>query len=173
MNKRFLLIYGLIGGLITVVGFFLWPVFAGDQDPFEWPYGQLLGYGFMLVALSTVFFGLRSYREKNGGALSFKEGFVNGMIVVFIASIIYVVGWMVYYPFFMPDFADQFLASQIELLKSQGLSEQEMQQQIDELKAFNENYKKPHVMVGFTFLEIFPVGIIITLVSALILKRKP
>ncbi len=170
--KSTFIIYGSIGGLITIIGFFLWPVIAGSDDPFAMGIGEFVGYTFMLLALSTVFFALRSFRNKNGGILSFKEAFINGMIVVVTASVIYVVGWMVYYPIFMPDFADQYTQSQIVKLESEGLSQAELATQVEELKAFQEMYEQPLVMAGFSFLEIFPVGLIVTLISSLILRRK-
>ena len=171
-DKKVLLIYGLIGGLITVAGFFLWPVLAGEDSPTDMDYGQLIGYGFMLIALSTVFFGLRTFREKNGGTLTFKEGFLNGMIVVVIASVIYVIGWMIYYPNFMPDFVDTYTNSQIELLKQKDYTEEELAQEIDSLKDSMEMYQKPYIMSSVSFMEIFPVGLVMTLAFALILRRK-
>lgn len=171
-DKRYLLVYGLVGGLITLGGFFLW-TFLNDGDLMsDMQMGQIVGYTFMLLALSTVFFGLRSFREKNGGMLTFKEGFLNGMIVVMVASSIYVLGWMVYYPNFMPDFAEEYTQSQITKLESENLSASELETQVEELKAFQEMYEQPLVMAGFTFLEIFPVGLIVTLISSLILRRN-
>lgn len=165
------LLYGIVGGLITVIGFFLWPVLVDPESESGMKYGELIGYAFMLLALSTVFFALRSFRDRNGGLLTFKEGFLNGLIVVVVASVIYVIGWMIYYPIFMPEFADQYTQSQITQLETQGLSDTELQQRVEELKAFQEMYEQPLVMAGFSFLEIFPVGLIVSLISALILRR--
>ncbi|MDW3191789.1 MAG: DUF4199 domain-containing protein [Cytophagales bacterium] len=166
------IIYGAIAGVITILGFILWMAIAGEDQDLNMKYGELIGYTFMLLALSTVFFALRSFRDKNDGVLSFKEGFFNGMIIVLVASIIYVVGWMIYYPNFMPDFVDQYTQGQIAQLEAQGLSEEELKTKVDEMKAFQELYEQPLVMAGFTFMEIFPVGLIVTLISSLILKRK-
>lgn len=170
--KSSFIIYGAIAGFITIFGFILWMQIVGDDQQLNMKYGELIGYTFMLLALSTVFFALRSFREKNDGLLSFKEGFFNGMIIVLVASIIYVAGWMIYYPNFMPDFAEQYTQGQIAQLETQGLSEEELNSKIEEMKAFQELYEQPLVMAGFTFMEIFPVGLLITLISSLILKRK-
>lgn len=94
------------------------------------------------------------------------------MIIVLIASVLYVIGWMIYYPNFIPDFADQYLDFQKQLLQEQGVSGAVYDTRIAELEKFNEMYKKPLIMAGFTFLEIFPVGLVVALISAYILKRK-
>ncbi len=174
-SKKTLLKFGLISGSITVLGFFLWPVLMrlAGREMNDMAAGEFIGYMAMLVALSMVFFGVRAYRQQNGGAISFKSALLNGMIIVLIASFIYVAGWMVYYPNFMPDFADKYLASQIEVVNNSEMTNAAKNARITELRAANENYKKPHIMVGYTFLEIFPVGLVVAIISAVILRRRP
>ncbi len=134
---------------------------------------QWRGYLVMILALSTIFFGVKSYRDKDrNGYISFKDAFVNGLAITFVASVVYVIGWMIFYPNFIPDFADQYAAFEIEQFSELGLSPDEIDTKTKYLLEFNEMYKKPLVMAGFSFLEIFPVGIIIALISAFILKRK-
>ncbi len=173
-SQKILIVYGLIGGGITVLGFFLWPVLMNiiGKETTDMAAGEIIGYIAMLVALSMVFFGLRSFRREKGGRISFKSAFFNGLIIVAIASVIYVLGWMVYYPNFYPEFADQYLQGQIAAVRALDLGEEETARRIAELEAFTEEYKKPHIMAGYTFMEIFPVGLIVALISALILRSK-
>lgn len=176
-TKKTLIIYGLIGGAITVIGFFLWPVldqlFSNNETgTSDYDLGELIGYIAMIIALSTVFFGLRKYRAEQGGQLTFWDGFTNGLITVFIASILYVVGWMIYYPIYAPNFPEEYLESQITQFKSEELSPEELQLKIDDATEFMIMYKKPVVMAGFSFLEIFPIGLVVVLISAIILRRN-
>ena len=135
--------------------------------------GELIGYASMILALSTVFFGVKSYRDKQrNGFISFKDAFLNGLIIVLIASVIYVVGWMIYYPNFMPDFADQFLQHEQAKLMKEGLAQEVVDRKMAEMKNMMAMYDNPVLMAGLTFLEIFPVGVVVALVSAFILKRK-
>ena len=173
-DKKVLLFFGLIGGAITVINFFVFgAMWQADPDNPNWKLGEVIGYATFILALSTVFFGVRAYRDKQrNGFISFKDAFLNGMIIVLIASVIYVVGWMFYYPNFMPDFVDQYRAQQIALVQDSGLPAEETSQKIAEINQQMDTYSHPLVMAGFTFLEIFPVGLIIALITAFILKRK-
>jgi flagellar biosynthesis chaperone FliJ len=71
-----------------------------------------------------------------------------------------------------PDFADRYFNQQAEQLKESGQSEESIQAQLADMEKYKEMYKNPFVQLGFSFLEIFPVGLIITLICALLLKRK-
>ena len=124
-DKKILLRYGLIGGAILVINFFLFSsLWMSDAENTDFQLGELVGYASMILALSTVFFGVKAYRDKQrNGVISFKDAFLNGLIIVVIASVIYVVGWMIYYPNFMPDFADQYLQHEQAKLVKEGLSQ--------------------------------------------------
>lgn len=173
-SKIILIKSGFISGAIFALSWVLYHLlFVTDGKSSDAGLGEALGYLSMLIALSTVYFGVRNYRDQHlGGVISFKDAFLNGMIIVLIASVIYVTNWMIYYPNFMPDFADQYAAGQIESFKEAGLSGDELQVKITEVEEFNEIYKNPFVMAGMTFLEVFPVGLIIAVISAFFLKRK-
>jgi hypothetical protein len=43
----------------------------------------------------------------------------------------------------------------------------------EKMAQFKRLYANPLFNVGITFLEVFPVGLVMTLVSAAILRRKP
>ncbi len=173
-DKKILLKYGLIGGAILVLSWFLFsPLWMSDPENMDFDLGELVGYASMIIALSTVFFGVKAYRDKQrNGFISFKDAFLNGLLIVLIASIIYVVGWMIYYPNFMPDFPSQYMNHEEAKMVAEGLSREVVDQKMEEMKVFMDMYDNPFIMAGMTFLEIFPVGLVIALISALILKRK-
>ncbi|MEQ8906486.1 DUF4199 domain-containing protein [Ekhidna sp.] len=168
MKKKTVVKYGLISGALIVSSWFI-TIGSGDNPDFSGR--EIVGYAIMLAALSAVFMGVKSIRDEKG-SLTFKEGFVNGLGITLVASIIYVVGWMIYFPSFAPDFVDKYQASQIELVEKSDVPTAEKEKQIEDIKDWIETYQQPHVMAAITFTEIFPVGLIVTLISALILKRK-
>ena len=168
MKTKIALKYGLISGGLIVAS---WFITLGMEENPDFGMAEVLGYIIMIAALSAVFLGVKSIRDEKG-SLSFKEAFFNGLGITLVASIIYVVGWMIYMPNFAPDFADKYTASQVELVQQMDISEEEKQAEIDELNEWMETYKQPHVMAAMTFAEIFPVGLLVTLISSFILKRK-
>ncbi|MEQ9422949.1 MAG: DUF4199 domain-containing protein [Cyclobacteriaceae bacterium] len=171
---KILLPFGFYAAPIFIIHWVSFHIFLlPDDGQMDFGSGEWLGYITMLLALSTVYFGVRKYRDHElNGVISFKDAFLNGLIIVLIASAIYVIVWMIYYPLFLPDFANQYMASEVIKLEESGLTGNELQLKIQEMEDFNEMYKQPAVMAGFTFLEIFPIGVIVTIISALILKKS-
>ena len=134
---------------------------------------MLIGYASMLVAFSLVFIGIRNYRDKfNGGVITFGKAFKIGLMIVLIASTIYVAAWMIDFFFFIPDFLEKYSAQALGELKSSGASQVEIDKQAKEMADFGVMYKNPFFNALMTYAEILPVGLVVTLISSLILKRK-
>lgn len=168
MKTKVALKYGLISGGLIVSS---WFITLNFEETSEFGMSEVLGYIIMIAALSAVFLGVKSIRDEKG-SLTFKEAFFNGLGITLVASLIYVVGWMIYVPSFAPDFADKYAATQVEKVEKMDIAETEKQKQIEDINGWIETYKQPHMMAAVTFAEIFPVGLIVTLISSLILKRK-
>jgi NADH:ubiquinone oxidoreductase subunit 6 (subunit J) len=127
----------------------------------------------MLLAFSLIYIGIRNYRDKyNDGVISFGKAFKTGMMMVLIASTIYVVAWLIDYFFFIPDFMEKYAAQTLAELKASGASQAEMDKETKEMADFARMYKNPLFNAMMTYVEILPVGLIVTLISSLILKRK-
>lgn len=172
MNTRISIKYGAISGLAIVSSWFITYFIWGAQDQFSG--GEVFGYGVMLVAFTAVFMGIKNARDNSGeNGFSFKRGFGLGLGIVLVASLIYVIGWMIYMPNFAPDFADKYEFAQIELVKESDADETEKLKKIEEIKESVANYKKPHIMMAMTFMEIFPIGLLVSIVCSLILRKKP
>src|SRR6185503_17700240 len=171
--KKNILIYGLIAGLVVSVLMLFNINYIGHTGTVDYNTSLLLGYASMLIALSLVFVGIRNYRDKyNGGVISFGKAFKIGAMIVLIASTIYVVAWLIDYFFFIPDFMEKFSAQELDKLKSSGASQIEIDKETKEMANFTKMYKNPFFNAMMTYVEILPVGLIVTLISSLILKRK-
>jgi hypothetical protein len=171
--KKNIIIYGLIAGFIVsfLMLFSLNRSNAGGHIDFD--KGLLIGYASMLIAFSLVYVGIRNYRDKyNGGVISFGKAFKMGLMIVLIASTIYVVAWLIDYFFFIPDFMDKYSAHMLEQLKASGASQAVIDKQTEEMASMGRMYKNPFFTALMTYIEILPVGLVVTLISALILKRK-
>jgi hypothetical protein len=169
--KKTVLICGLIAGLIST-SFFIGVLILGKScdDQLD---SALYGYTLMILAFSLIFVGTKITRYKhNGGEISFGKAFRVGLYISLIASTIYVIVWQVEYHFFVPDFAEKYGAHVLAKLKASGASQAEIAKQTAEMAKFSEMYKNPLVNILLTYAEILPVGLIVSLISAWVLKRK-
>jgi hypothetical protein len=170
--KKIVLTFGLIsGGVLAAMGAAMWPLcHSGTIEPGD---SQIVGYASMVLAFLLVFFGIRSYRENvGGGTITFGRAFKVGILITLITCAIYVIAWEVTYYGFMPDFGDKYATYALEKMRADGASDAELLKAQQQMAQFKELYKNPLFNIGMTFLEVFPVGLIVTLVSAAILRRK-
>lgn len=169
--KKIVIVHGLIAGLIVAAMLFITMGIYHRSGNFDG--GMWVGYASMLLAFSLVFVGIKNYRDKyNGGVISFGRAFKIGILITLVASTIYVIAWLIDYYCFMPDFGEKYATYMMEKLKSSGASQMEIANQTKEMASFTEMYKNPVMVVLFTYLEILPVGLLITLIASFILKRK-
>ena len=168
--KKTVLTFGLISGAISAV-FMLITARLADKIGFD--KGAYLGYTLMVLSALMIFFGVRSYRENSaGGRLTFGRGFAVGILITLISSVCYVATWEIVYYKFMPDFSDKYAAHMVERAKASGASPEKMDAMIQQAKQFKQMYDNPINNVALTFAEIFPVGLVITLLSAGILRKN-
>ncbi len=169
--KKTILTFGLISGAITSLMMAITVPFAHRISNNQ---AMVIGYTTMLLSFSLVFFGIRSYRDNFGnGQITFAKAFAVGICISLISCIFYVATWEIIYFNFMPDFMDQYGAHAIEKLRASGASAAAVQAKIVEMDKFKEQYKNPFFNAAVTFVEPFPVGLVVTLISAAILRRRP
>lgn len=164
--KKTVLIFGLISGAIIAL---LMLATLPFMHKIGMERAMVIGYTTMVLAFMMVFFGIRSYRENyGGGTITFGRAFAIGILITLISSAIYVITWEILY-FGVPGFGDEFVAGYTTMVKNSGASPDKIQAQLDQIKYLNN----PLINAALTFTEPFPVGLIISLVSALILRKKP
>lgn len=167
--KRTVLIYGLIGGIIVSAMMFM-TLGSGNHD---WENGEMIGYTTMVIALSTIFFGVKTYRDKHlGGSIKFGKAFLLGLYITLVASTMYVASWMVISAVSEVDFMEQYSEHMEKEMRGSGMPEVEVEAKLQEMREFGELYKNPIVKIGFTYMEILPVGLLISLICAAFLRRK-
>lgn len=164
-------LYGTLAGLI-VIGIMLAVIAAAAGEPEMGDNSLLFGYLTMIVALSMIFFGVKRYRDRDlGGVIKFLPAFLMGLAIAVVAGVIYVLGWEVYMAAtdgsYMKAYMDHYIAGE----KAKGLSGAALDKLVAEMNAMMTAYNTnmPYRM-GITFMEIFPVGVIIALISAALLQ---
>lgn len=169
--KRIVTRYGFIAGLIVTAWMVGSVAMCYSRNNFEG--NMMLGYASMVLAFSFIYVGIKSYRDQDkGGFISFGKAFKVGLIISLIASTMYVVVWLIDYYVFIPDFLEKYTAHVLNQTKAAGASQQEITAKTAEMANFKQMYKNPLMVVLITYAEILPVGLIISLICALLLKRK-
>jgi len=168
--KKIILVYGLLAALIlNVFMFTLTPVWEKSGD---FQKGEYFGYASIILACTMILAGVYKYRQSTGGILTFGKGFVIGLSISVIASLLYVAGWMIYSNYVDAQFVDAYFAYSVDQLKSQGLPKEELEMKLQEMEQFKKIYQQPLIQMGFTFLEVFPIGVLFSLIAGLVFRRK-
>jgi Protein of unknown function (DUF4199) len=169
--KKTILIFGLISGVISSLMMLATVPFLHSVS---FDKGLVVGYTSIVLSFLLVFFGIRSYRDNIGnGQITFTKAFAVGISITLISCLFYVVTWEILYFNFLPGFMDKYNAHIIERLQAAGATPATVQAKVEELKKYKEMYDKPLYNAAMTFIEPFPVGLLITLISGAILRRKP
>ena len=168
--KKTVLTFGLIGGAIMAAMMFATLPF---MDKIGFDKGEIVGYTTMILAFMLVFFGIRSYRENvGGGQITFGRAFAVGILITLVACVCYVAAWEILYFKFMPDFVDKYVGYAVEKVRASGASQQVIDAKLEQMKSFKAMYDNPFINVAITFVEPLPIGLIVTLISAAILRKK-
>ncbi len=170
--KKIVIIYGIIAGTI-VGGLMLGTMPLWKSGALTFDNGHLVGYTTMVIALSMVFVGIKSYRDNyNDGSVTFWNACKVGILITVIASVMYALAWEISYANMGEEFTKKMTDHYFNELKTGGASEQELQKAKEDWASFSEMYKNPVIRFGMTLMEIFPVGLAITLLSAGLLRNK-
>ena len=136
-------------------------------------HSMVLGYTTMVASFLLVYFGIRSYRDNTlAGEISFGRAFACGILIALITTVCYVAMWEILYFNFMPHFMDSYFAAQIHKVQAAGLDPATTAAQVAAIERSQRLYQNPLVNMAYTFMEPLPVGLIMTLISAAVLRRK-
>jgi Na+/H+-dicarboxylate symporter len=164
--KKSTLLFGVIGGVIIGA----WGIIASIYCD-ESLRSMLLGYTAMLIAFSVIFVAIKKERDNNNGVITFGRAFGTALMITFVTSTIYVIIWLIDYYAFMPDFMDKFAAKSIQQAQASHLSPQQLKEKIDGINQMKAMYRSPFWVILFTYAEILPIGLVVSLIASLVLKR--
>ncbi len=168
--KKIVFTFGLISGVMISVlmdGSILISSKTGSG------HSMALGYTMMVASFLLVYFGVRSYRDNIlSGQISFSRALACGLLITAITCVCYVVTWEIVYFTFIPHFMDGYFAAQVHRVQTSGLDPATTAAKIAAIQHSQQLYQNPLVNMAYTLIEPLPVGAVITLISAALLRRK-
>jgi hypothetical protein len=170
--KKIVLTFGLISGAVSAAMILVTLPFIGTIG---FNRAEILGYTTIVLSFLLVYAGIRSYRENiAGGAITFGRAFAVGLLITLISCGCYVAIWEVLYFNYKPmhQFMSDYSTYMVDQAKASGASPQAIEEQRKQLAKYAELYENPLFNAAFTFMEPFPVGLVISLASAAILRKK-
>jgi hypothetical protein len=168
--SRIILLFGTAAGLIVAVPMCL---LVANAEPGSAATSHFTGYLIMLLGLSLVFLGVKRLRDRElGGAIRFVPALLAGLGISAVAGVIYVIGWEITLAVTDFAFVDSYSSSAVEAARAKGASADEIEAVIAKMDEFRRQYANPFFRLPVTFIEIFPVGLLISLVSAALMRNS-
>jgi hypothetical protein len=170
--RKVILTYGLIAGaIVSAFMFITMPLWESGVINFD--NGEAIGYTTMVISLSMIFFGIKSCRDNYfQGRITFGQGVKIGLLITLIAAVMYALTWEICVNTIATDFAQNMSDHYVQELKNSGKDRAEIDAGIAQMDKLKEWYKNPILRFAMTLFEIVPVGVVITLVSAFLLRRR-
>lgn len=166
-----ILVYGLIAGAIVGAPMFASVMILGENGP-HGALGLVIGFSTMFLAFSMIFLGVKRQRDVvQGGVIKFLPAFLMGLGISVVASVIYVLVWELSLTASGLDYGRLYAEGMVEAAKAKGASEVEIAAATEQAEAFAKQYANRAYRMPLTFTEIFPVGVIVSLISALLLRN--
>ena len=169
--KKIVLTFGLISGAISAG---LMTALVPFAETIGFDRATIVGYTVIVLSFLLVFFGIKSYRDNvGGGYISFGRAFSVGILIAVISSVIYVIAWEIVFQNWLYDFPEKYTNYIVEKARASGASAEEVARQSAEMNSMWELYRS-NILIrfAFTFIEPFPVGLLITLISAAVLRKR-
>ena len=168
--KNPVLTFGLISGAVSSL-MMLGTIPLMHRIGFD--HGMVVGFTVIVLSFLLVFFGIRLYRAQDGGTITFGRAFTVGILITLISCVFYVATWQLIYFKLQPDFMDKWAAHTVEKVRADGGTPEAVEATRRQMQSFKEAYDNPLTNAAYTFMEAFPVGLLVTAISAAALRRKP
>jgi len=171
---KIVLTFGLISGAIAAA--LMWIMLAAmNSGAIDLEHGSMAyvtGYASMIISLSLVFFGVKSYRDNNGGHITFIKGLQVGILIGLISAVCYATSWEVYFRTGGSNFMKEYSQKYVERMRQNGATDDQIANARTEMERMTELYKNFFFRFAITLTEILPVAIVVTLISAGLLRKR-
>lgn len=168
--SRTIIALGLIAGLIIVVPMFTLLVIS---DPGSLGHSEIVGFSFMFLGFSLIFVGVKRFRDRVlGGVIRFLPALLLGLGISAVATLVYIVSWEITLALTNYAFLETYPAQAIEAARAKGKSAAEVAKLAADMQSMMTWYRNPLLRMPMTAVEIFPVGLLVSLVAAGLLRNS-
>lgn len=168
---RKILSYGALVGLFAGGCLSALAITFASHGMLAW--GEVAGYLILLIALSAIFVAIKRHRDRDlGGVIGFWPAFGFGLGISAVASLFYTASWELAVAITRIDFATSYANFLIDQEAAKGASAEALAKLRADMEEFKVMYANPLFRLPMTFLEIFPVGVLVSLVSAGLLRIR-
>lgn len=167
---RTILIFGLLAGAVVAIPMNLMMLFGKEGDG---SHSLVTGYALMLLAFTFTFVGVKHYRDRTlGGVIRFLPALMVGLGISVVASVIYVIAWEITLHATNFTFMEDYSRAMIEGARAKGATPETLAKLTAEMQVMQVKYANPLFRLPMTFVEIFPVGLVVSLVTAGLLRNS-
>lgn len=173
--RKTVLANGLAAGALLSVMFVATNYFIEEKN--NPSLASTIGNILLMASLSMVFFAIRNVRDKvNKGHISFNMAFRAALLVILTATLFYTVTKSTYAFVIDKGYVERSIERTIQaetqsISSSKELKEAEKQKKIEAFTSNMNDLRTPYAFVITSVLEFFPMGLVISILCAALMKR--
>lgn len=164
--------YGLMGGMgIALV--FLITYLALPKTPESFGTSEIIGYIGIFLSLSSVFFAVKSYRDKEGnGKISFGRGFSIGMLVSLFSGLMLGIYTILYMEVINPDFMQQYTDYYLNSLQASNMPQEVIDGQMKYMKEMAQFMNNSLLQGIIMTMTVVVIGLLHSLLAAFLFRKN-
>ncbi|ARV05213.1 DUF4199 domain-containing protein [Polaribacter sp. SA4-10] len=161
-SKNLIINNGVILGVASVLLSLTLYAMGMHLDP-HWSTSVISGALF----IGLIVFGIKKFKEVNGGFLSWGQGVKIGVGIAIVAALIGVIYNYVFMNFIEPEFMSQIMEVQNQKFLDQGMTEE----QIENANEIGKKFQSPGIMAAMGIIGSAIGGFIVSAIAAAIMKK--
>ncbi len=166
LMSKFILKYGLIGGLLAAAG--LLPFSFFDSNAPDYDLGEIVGWTSMIIGNGVIVLAMLAYRKQYPKeSFSFAKGMKLGLGIAAIAASIFVVFDTFYVTVINPDFFEQYSAYEVQKMVDANVAQAEIDAAAAEMSAYS-GPSGVAILETIMFVSVFLIGLVVTIIASLV-----